>query len=57
MIKIKDKYNAEELTNILMDKYSILIKDLTTKVGENYIRVAIRNAEDNNKFVEALKNI
>ncbi len=57
MIKIKDKYNAEELTNILMDKYSILIKDLTTKVGENYIRVAIRNVEDNNKFIEALKNI
>ncbi len=57
MIKIKDKYNAEELTNILMDKYSILIKDLTTKVGENYIRVAIRNAEDNDKFIAALKKL
>ena len=57
MIKIKDKYSAEELTNILMDKYSILIKDLTAKVGEKFIRVAIRDAEDNNKFIEALKKL
>jgi len=55
MIKLKGKYNAEELTNILLDKYGILIKDLTTKVGEKYIRVAIRNTEDNDKFISALK--
>ena len=57
MIKIKEKYNAEELTNILMDKYSILIKDLTTKVGDKYIRVAIRDEEDNDKLVETLKEL
>lgn len=57
MIKIKEKYNAEELTNILMDKYSILIKDLTTKVGDKYIRVAIRNEEDNDRFIEALREL
>lgn len=55
MIKLKGKYNAEDLTNILLDKYGILIKDLTTKVGEKYIRVAIRNTEDNDKFISALK--
>ncbi len=57
MIKLKGKYNAEELTNILLDKYGILIKDLTTKVGEKYIRVAIRNTEDNDKFISALNTI
>ena len=57
MIKIKDKYNAEEITNILMDQYGILIKDLSSKVGDKYIRVAIRNEEDNNKFVAAIKKL
>ena len=57
MMKIKDKYNAEEITNILMDQYGILIKDLSSKVGDKYIRVAIRNEEDNNKFVAAIKKL
>ena len=57
MMKIKDKYNAEEMTNILMDQYGILIKDLSSKVGDKYIRVAIRNEEDNNKFVAAIKKL
>lgn len=57
MIKLKGKYNAEELTNILLDKYGILIKDLTTKVGEKFIRVAIRNTEDNDKLISALNII
>ena len=57
MIKITDKYNAHDLTNVLLDKYKILIKDLTKKVGDKYIRVAIRNEEDNNKFIDALKSL
>ena len=57
MIRIKGKYNAHDLTNILLDKYGILIKDLTTKVGEYYIRVAIRNEDDNNKLIAAMAEI
>jgi histidinol-phosphate/aromatic aminotransferase/cobyric acid decarboxylase-like protein len=38
----------------LLDKYSILIKDLTKKVGNNYIRVAIRDKEDNEIFIKAV---
>ncbi len=57
MIRIKGKYNAHDLTNILLDKYGILIKDLTTKVGEDYIRVAIRNEDDNNKLIAAMVEI
>ena len=41
MIEITRKYNAHELTNILLEKYSILIKDFSAKVGDKYIRVAI----------------
>lgn len=57
MIKIKDKYNAQELTNIFADRYGILIKDLTAKVGDKYIRIAIRNKEDNDKLCAALKEL
>lgn len=57
MIEITDKYNAHELTNILLDKYSILIKDLSAKVGDKYIRVAIRNEADDNKLIKALKDL
>ena len=54
MIEILNKYNARELTNIMLDRYNILIKDLSEKVGNKYIRVAIRNEEDNNKVIMAL---
>ena len=57
MIKIKDKYNAQELTNIFADRYGILIKDLTAKVGDKYIRIAIRNKEDNDRLCAALKEL
>lgn len=57
MIEIKDKYNAHDLTNILFDRYYILIKDLTSKVGDKYIRVAIRNEEDDNKLIQALREL
>lgn len=56
MLEITDKYNAHELTNILLDKYSIHIKDLSAKVGEKYIRMAIRNEADDNKLIKALKD-
>ena len=57
MIKLKGKYNAQELTNIMEDKHNILIKDLSQKVGKDYIRVAIRNEEDNNKFIGAINSL
>ena len=40
----------------LLIKYNILIKELTSKVeGKNYLRIAIRNKEDNNRLLEALR--
>jgi histidinol-phosphate/aromatic aminotransferase/cobyric acid decarboxylase-like protein/choline kinase len=52
--------SAPELTAILLDKHNILIKDLTGKTGipdDSYIRIAIRNKDDNNKLANYLKNI
>lgn len=57
MIEITDKYTAHDLTNIMLDKYSILIKDLSTKVGEKYIRVAIRMKEDDDRLIKALQEL
>lgn len=52
---------AAELAAQLLDKYDILIKDLTDKTeryrpGE-YIRLAVRSAEDNEKLVAAFQEI
>ena len=55
MIEITGPMTAKELTKKLLIKYNIFIKDLTKKThGKNYIRVAIRNTEDNDKLVSAL---
>ena len=52
---------ASELVEKLLTKYNIFIKDLTSKINspdkKQYIRIAIRNTEDNNLLVNALKDI
>lgn len=53
-------YSARELTFSLLKKNGILIKDCTSKTGlcgKEYVRIAIRNTEDNNKVISALKSI
>ncbi len=57
MVEIVADFNAHTLTNILLDKYSILIKDLSNKVGDKYIRIAIRNEQDDDALIRALKEI
>lgn len=48
---------ACKLTEILLDKYNIFIKDLSDKKGINgeYIRIAVKSKEDNESLVYALK--
>lgn len=58
LCKVTDYFTSSELTKILLNHFNILIKDCDTKTGlegRNYIRIAIRNREDNDKLVEALK--
>ena len=52
------KTNSYEFCIKMLDKYDILIKDLSSKnyfTGKNFIRVAIRNEKDNDAFIEAIK--
>ena len=56
MVELRDDISSKELLKKLLIKYNILIKELTSKVeGKNYLRIAIRNKEDNNKLLDALR--
>ena len=58
MIELTAGISAKELTKKLLIEENILIKDLSEKIGregKEYIRVAIRNTEDNDVLVNALK--
>ena len=60
LCKITGKISSEKLAIKLLDEYNIFIKDLSSKKGfENgqYIRLAVRNTEDNDKLIAALKEI
>ena len=60
LCKLKDKITSESLAILLLDKYNIFIKDLSSKKGfedEQFIRLAVRNTEDNNRLIAALKDI
>lgn len=58
MAEIVNGVTAKELNMELLDRYDILIKDLTEKIKDNdrqYVRIAIRNTEDNDKLINGLK--
>lgn len=57
MVELDEKISPKELLKTLLVKYELLIKELTTKTnGRNYLRLAVRNSEDNNKLLTALRN-
>ena len=54
------KYSATELAEKLLKEHEILIKDLSDKAGfesGEYIRIAVRNREDNEYLIERLRAI
>ena len=58
--EVTNKYTSSELTRILLCENDILIKDCGTKKafgGRNYIRIAVRGEEENNKLVEILLSL
>lgn len=56
MVELNADISPKELLKTLLVKHNILIKELTTKTnGRNYLRLAVRNTEDNNVLIEALK--
>ncbi|WP_320990197.1 aminotransferase class I/II-fold pyridoxal phosphate-dependent enzyme [Bacteroides sp.] len=60
LCEVTNKYTSSELTRILLCENDILIKDCSTKKafgGRNYIRIAVRGKEENNKLVEVLLSL
>lgn len=60
LCEVTNKYTSSELTRILLCENDILIKDCGTKKafgGRNYIRIAVRGEEENNKLVEILLSL
>ncbi len=62
MAELTSGISSRELTKTLLVKYDLFIKDLAGKVSfggekKNYIRLAVRNTEDNMKLISALKEI
>lgn len=60
MCRIENKYTSTELADILLNRYNILIKDLSTKdglFGGNYIRLSVKTDEENDAMAEALAEL
>lgn len=56
MVELDEDISPKELLKTLLIKHDLLIKELTTKTnGRNYLRLAVRNTEDNNALIWALK--
>jgi len=60
LIEIIDKFSATELAQKLLWEDEIFIKDLTGKIGfegKEYIRIAVRDYNDNEFLIEKLKEL
>jgi histidinol-phosphate/aromatic aminotransferase/cobyric acid decarboxylase-like protein len=60
LIEVTDKFSATKLTQKLLWEDEIYIKDLTGKIGfegKEYIRVAVRDFDDNEFLIEKLKEL
>ncbi|MGE5604904.1 MAG: aminotransferase class I/II-fold pyridoxal phosphate-dependent enzyme [Bacteroidota bacterium] len=60
LCEVSSKITSTELAKILLSKYHILIKDCNGKVGfadGNYIRIAVRDFDDNNYLVQCLTEL
>lgn len=50
--------SATEFTKELYLKHNILVKDLSSKInGAQYVRIAVRNAEDNARLIAAVEKV
>jgi histidinol-phosphate/aromatic aminotransferase/cobyric acid decarboxylase-like protein len=60
LCEVLDKFTATELMRVLLIKHNIFIKDCSTKVGfdnRNYVRIAVRGKNDNEKLFNELKEM
>ena len=60
MAELVNGMSAKELTKVLLIKHNLLIKDLSGKIkldNRQYIRLAVRNEQDNEKLICALREV
>ena len=58
MIELTEELDPKQLTKELLIKHNILIKELSEKTnGRKYVRLAVRNREDNDILLAALESI
>ena len=56
MVELDRGISPKELLKTLLIRHNLLIKELTTKTnGRNYLRLAVRNTEDNDVLIRAMK--
>jgi histidinol-phosphate/aromatic aminotransferase/cobyric acid decarboxylase-like protein len=58
MVELTNNMTSKEFTKIMLLKYNCLVKDLSKKTnGKQFLRFSIRNSKDNNKLIDAIKEI
>ena len=60
MAELVNGMSAKEFTKVLLIKHNLLIKDLSGKIkldNRQYIRLAVRNEQDNEKLICALREV
>lgn len=56
MVELIGGQTSKGITKTLLLKYNLFVKDLCAKMqGKQYLRLAVRNTEDNNKLLAALR--
>ncbi len=60
LLHVSDKFTATELTEILLEKYDLYVKDLTGKIAfedKECIRIAVKDYSDNEFMIEKFKEL
>ncbi len=60
LCEVTARFTAAQLTDTLLRRYNILIKDCSTKSalgGRNYVRIAVRDRADNDALIHALLSL
>ena len=60
LCEILPPYTAKGIVLTMLKRHNILMRDCSNKIGldeKQYIRIAIRNQSENNRLIEALKQI
>lgn len=57
LCELKNGMTSGKIAERLLNEYNILIKDMTNQIdnGRQYVKIAIRNDEDNEQILQALK--